>query len=154
MRRFVFAIICVTAISACTKETFDEELLVGTWNLVSCDYDREINGEAAAPYNQNHQKFEPEDQPVWVIEKTDEGYSIYSPVSDTPQINRFTVNDRRLTFENRRLFFYENEYDIVSLSKDSMEWRCDLYDNDFYPPFDAIPHYRAEHSVLVFQRAD
>ena len=157
MRRYVFAILlCLTVVSACSNESFDDERLVGTWKLISLDYTKQINGEDPLPLDQRHFLFEEEKQPVWVIEKSAEGYTISgTDLYGSQQTETFTTNDGLVSFLGKRLFYYGQEYNIVSLSKKSMEWRCDRYDNHYgYNELFGEYYYLAEHSVLVFQRAD
>lgn len=152
MKKVILILGCLLALCACTKDSPEQVEMEGTWKLIRHDYSYSFDGE---PLKQSSTEYKEENQPVWIITKED-GY--YSATGDDGYLtpSTFTFNDGTVLFDEPRLFYYQKEYKVVSLTDDTMEWRSDVYNNHYQGPMSTGVYdvnYLESHTVLLFQRS-
>ena len=151
------------ALAACQKgpqpstPAINAELLEGRWILMCLEQQYKIDGDDDRGPNDVIYNRGPEDTSEWDwrIDKN-EGEYIVSDNSKKPSIYNVSTQEDRILFQEDKLFYMQNQYQIVSMTEESMEWNGYRFDNNYrYPSSsgDFSIHYLEVHTKLVFQKA-
>ena len=161
MKGFVkyFLVPLLLVLSACSKDKLSLSLLEGDWDYQYYQSHVVIDGGEVTKDQEVNYEEKGHGMAVRIL-KSETGYTlIYLPERENPAeqvFYPFVIEGNHLVFQDgKRVFFSTNECQIVSLSKERMELKADIYRNDYlFPSFTGNyeVHYYEEHATLTLVR--